>query len=321
MNNMNNMKELIIQNLNNLKKIYAKDESKKWNLKALSTAINAILRFDDPIISGTQLKNSIKGIGDKIAKRIDEIIETNTLSELQKDDDFKSNQESIDNLLLITGVGLTRAKKWVSMGIKNVYDLKEAIDNKKIKSTHHIDIGIKYYDDFQIKIPRMEIDQLKDKLSIILKSIDKNILFEICGSYRRNAIESGDIDILISHKDKKITLLSIVKQLTKESIISDNLTSKGDTKFMGVCTINGIGRRIDIRVVNYESYYTSIIYFTGSKNFNVYLRNKALENKYTLNEYSLTSLIDDTKILLHSEKEIFDILNVPYLKPHERNIE
>lgn len=91
---------------------------------------------------------------------------------------------------------------------------------------------------------------------------------------------------------------------------------------MGVCKLNNnkIGRRIDIRVVDYSSFFTSIIYFTGSKNFNVYIRNKALENHYTLNEYSLSSLKDDTKIMLNSEEEIFKILNIPYLSPTERNM-
>jgi DNA polymerase (family 10) len=61
------------------------------------------------------------------------------------------------------------------------------------------------------------------------------------------------------------------------------------------------------------------LYFTGSKNFNLYLRNKALENNYTLNEYSLTELTTNKAYLLKSEEEIFDILKIPYLTPKERN--
>ena len=88
---------------------------------------------------------------------------------------------------------------------------------------------------------------------------------------------------------------------------------------MGVCKINSIGRRIDIRVVNYESYFTSILYFTGSKDFNVFIRNKALEKNYSLNEYALTDFNNNNKIILKSEEEIFDILKIPYQKPNERN--
>ena len=111
----------------------------------------------------------------------------------------------------------------------------------------------------------------------------------------------------------------IIKDLTEKNFLIDNLTNKGETKYMGVCKINNIGRRIDIRVVNYESYFTSILYFTGSKDFNVFIRNKALEKNYSLNEYALTDLNNNNKIILKSEEEIFDILKIPYQKPNERN--
>jgi DNA polymerase/3'-5' exonuclease PolX len=91
---------------------------------------------------------------------------------------------------------------------------------------------------------------------------------------------------------------------------------------MGVCKLDNyqIARRIDIRVVSYQSYYTSLIYFTGSKNFNIDLRNKLLQKNYSLNEYFLTDLNDNTKKILKSEKEIFEILKIDYIKPEDRNI-
>jgi DNA polymerase (family 10) len=91
---------------------------------------------------------------------------------------------------------------------------------------------------------------------------------------------------------------------------------------MGVCKLENyiIPRRIDIRYVDYSSYYTSLLYFTGSKDFNIYLRNKALENNYSVNEYCLTNLNDNTIKILNNEKEIFDILKIPYLTPKERNM-
>jgi len=325
-------KTRIISNLEELKKVYQLDDSKKWNLKALSSAINSIKQYDKPIHSGKQLKDDIKGIGDKIAIRIDEIIQTGKLSELKNTE--ISPIISIENLLGITGVGMVRAKKWFSMGIHSVDDLKKVRDDGKLKTTHHIDIGIKYYHDFNTKIPRLEIDKMKKIIDKELHSIDKKLLFEICGSYRRGVSESGDIDILVSHPDypnhisDKKFLQKIVKSLTKLGFITDNLTDKGCTKFMGVCKIgeSPYSRRIDIRVVDYQCYFTALIYFTGSKNFNVFLRNKALEKKMSLNEYSLTNLEGygqengNINIFLKSEKEIFDILEIPYMTPEERHL-
>ena len=323
---MNN-KDLIISKLEDLKKIYDKDKDKKWGSRAISSAIQSIKKYDGTIISGDQMRKDIKGIGEKISVRIDEILKTGTLEELNSISDYDKNiNASIENLLLITGVGPTRAQKWVSMNIKTVEELSKAIDDKIVKSTHHIDVGIKYYYDFQKKIPRDEIDNIKIFLTSRLKSIDKDLIFEICGSYRRGLSESGDIDVLISHPkfyeniENEKFLDIIVKDFKKYKFIIDYLTKEGNTKFMGVCKLQNdkIGRRIDIRVVNYSSYFTSLLYFTGSKNFNVYLRNKALENNYSLNEYALTDMNNNNHIILKTEEEIFEILKIPYLSPIER---
>ena len=71
--------------------------------------------------------------------------------------------------------------------------------------------------------------------------------------------------------------------------------------------------------IDYKSYYSSILYFTGNKYFNLYIRNKCLEKNYSLNEYFLTDLNNGEKIYLKNEKEIFDILQIEYLNPNERN--
>jgi DNA polymerase/3'-5' exonuclease PolX len=115
-------------------------------------------------------------------------------------------------------------------------------------------------------------------------------------------------------------LKEIVKELKKIGFIVDDLTTQGDTKFMGVCkhpTIK-IGRRIDIRLVTFDSFYPALLYFTGSMELNRKMRTVALQKGLTLNEYGLYR--GETKIVVHSEKEIFDLLNLVYLEPKERDI-
>lgn len=94
---------------------------------------------------------------------------------------------------------------------------------------------------------------------------------------------------------------------------------------MGICLHPSIriGRRIDIRFVTYDSYYPAILYFTGSMMLNKLMRTHALKHKYTLNEYGLYRVVSgekEEKIVVHSEKEIFDILGLLYLSPSEREI-
>lgn len=322
-----NKKELIINKLEKLKDLYKQNEDKKWNLKAVSCAVNSIKKYEGEIISGKQLEKEIKGIGEKISKRIDEILETGTLQELNENNIIDIKTEYINNILDITGVGIVRARKWVELGLKDIEDVKRAISERIITSTHHIDIGIKYYNDFKQRINRSEIDRMKVIINNTIKNIDRKLLFEICGSYRRGCNESGDIDILISHPDyieniqEKKFLDKIVKGLKNDKFITDYLTDKGNTKFMGVCKIDGseYSRRIDIRVVDYKSYFAALLYFTGNKNFNVYIRNIAIEKNYSLNEYGLTDIRDNSITFIESEREIFKRLGVEYKTPEERD--
>ncbi len=315
-------KELILLKLTALQDIYKGDNDKKWNLRAISIAINSIKKYDGDIISGSQMEKDLKGIGNKIAKRIDEILETGDLNELSL---YKVNY--IDNLLNITGVGNVRAKKWLEMDIKTIDDVIKAKNDKLIDTTHHIDIGIKYYYDLMEKIPRSEIDEIKIIIGDNLKLINKDLIYDICGSYRRGTSYSGDIDILITNPkfieniSKNNYLEKIVKKLKEINFIVDSLTDKGDTKYMGICklTDKSKARRIDIRVIDYQSYYVALLYFTGNKNFNIYIRKEALKHNYSLNEYGMIDTRDNSIIFMKSEEEIFKKLNIPYLKPEERD--
>ena len=324
-----NKKEIIINNLNKLKNIYEKDPSKKWNLKALKNAIYEISKYDKEIVSGTQLKNEINGIGEKIALRIDEIISNGFLKEINEyeNNNIYYNIDYKNPFIEITGVGEVRAKKWLDEGIKNIDELKEAINNKKIKSTHHIDIGLKYYNDFKQLIPREEIDIIKKIIKKCLKKNDKKYIFEICGSYRRGCSHSGDIDILITHATKYESennpnhLINIVNSLKEINFITDELTINGNTKFMGVCKVKGLPfyRRIDIRFVKYNSYYSSLLYFTGNKNFNIFIRKKALSLNMSINEYGIIDNTNNSVLSVYSEKELFDKINMDYVSPLNRN--
>ncbi len=317
--------EQIISNLEALLALYKKDPALKFKCKALNTSIPAIKAYNMEIKCGTQAMNDIKGVGKGIAERIDEILNTGVLAELQnKNEKF----ESMDILKSITGVGDVRAEKWYNMGIKSIEELKVAISEKKVTSTHHIDLGLKYYEDLKERIPRSEMDELKKSIETHIKAVDKELIFEVCGSYRRGLPTSGDIDILVSHpkhmtniSEQKI-LSKIVKYMETTGFLVDYLTKDGEKKYMGFCKVGpkNKARRIDIRVIDYISYYAGVIYFTGSQHFNIEIRNKALEKDMSLSEYGLVKVDSKEQIFLKSETHLFEILGIPYKTPQERNI-
>lgn len=318
------MNQKIIEQLEKLKISYYGKTDKKWQITALNKALSSLKKYDKIITSGTQVQNEIKGIGKKIAIHIDDILKNGSIQELLNQN---IQEKSYEDFMAIVGVGQAKAKEWISKGLTTIEELKKEVSENKISLTHNIELGLKYYDDLKIRIPREEIDKLKKKVSQILKNINKELLFEICGSYRRNSKDSGDIDFLISHpkyinQNQSYNFLKeILKELKKENIIVDEMTKNATKKFLGMCKIPGysIICRIDLMFIDYQSYYSSIMYFTGNKYFNVYIRNKCLENNYSLNEYCLTHLETNEKIYLKNEAHIFEILDITYLEPEQRN--
>ena len=117
-------------------------------------------------------------------------------------------------------------------------------------------------------------------------------------------------------------------KLTKNKFLVDALTDKNiETKYMGFCQLKNkqkhLIRRIDIRYIPYNSYYTALLYFTGSDNYNKKMRDVAISMGYKLNEYGLFKLkkddsYSDTPVKVKSEKDIFKKLKLDYLEPHER---
>ena len=189
--------------------------------------------------------------------------------------------KQLDELKTITGVGDTRAKKWIKEGIVSVDDVRKAIASEKTTSTHHIDIGLRYYDDLKLRIPREEVSAMSKIIKKALAKIDPNLIFEICGSYRRGRESCGDMDVIFSNpKMKKIAskkyLSKLVVELKSIGFICDSLTEKGEKKYMGVCRLSESmpARRIDIRAFDIGSYYAGLLYFTGSKKFQCHCKTK-----------------------------------------------
>jgi len=305
------------------------EDGDTWRARSMKKAALAIKKYPDVIESGADAVKNIKGVGKGVAKRIDEILENGSLSELKLDDSKIQKKNAIKQLLTVTGIGPTRAKKYVNeMNIMSIDDLKSQSQLGQVKLTHHIEMGLKYYDDLEHRIPYDEILQFKSLYQAIFSEISDNIIWDVCGSHRRGKPTSGDMDVLFTLKnrpsnDKKNYLKLVVKSMKEANILVDDLTITGSTKYMGFCKLseNNFSRRIDIRYVPYKSYYTALLYFTGSKKFNVDMRNIAIEQGYSLSEYSMTNTETSEEIMFNSEKEIFDLLGMTYCLPHDRNEE
>lgn len=297
------------------------DTKQKFKLTSFRKALHSIQNCSFEIKTKKQAME-LDGIGKGTADRIEEFLNTGTLKEF--DEELDANTKLLLELQNVHGIGPANAKKFINDGIKSVEDLQQKVERKEINVIHSISVGLKYYKSFQEKISYKEVEDIYVMIKNIITEKFSDVKMDCCGSHRRLKDFSGDIDILITHFDNNFSkqLPLIIKLLIDKGILIDHLTELGQTKYMGVCVHPDIkiGRRIDIRFIEYNSYNYALLYFTGSVNVNKEMRLIALKKGMTLNEYSLVENYSGKKFIVNNEKEIFDILGIVYLTPKERNL-
>lgn len=197
----------------------------------------------------------------------------------------------------IHAVGPKKAKQWIEEGYKTLNDLKD------VEMTKAQQLGYMYVDDLNEKIPRDEIRTIEEYIK------DRIPEAVVCGSYRRGAQMSGDIDVLVKGGNIELAVEAI------GDILIGTL-SLGKNKYMGLCRMLDKVRRIDILTIKDDSWYYSLLYFTGSKKMNIAMRRKAKDMGFTLNEFKLSK--DNENIPASSEEEIFKALDMKYLSPEKR---
>lgn len=223
-------------------------------------------------------------------------------------------------LIGVSGISLELIKK-IMRSNKSITEYM-----KDMKLTHTQRIGIKYNNNLMKNISRKLVKFVSDNIKKCLK-VNR---FTITGSYRRGKIFGiKDIDILIS--DSKINAIDIKNKLSGEEFYSDTVVS-GKTKLTFIYKMDKNPRsddiiyplgqsnkydyiHVDIRVVKPKEYPYALVYFTGSREFNIIIRHKAKQKGYKLNEYGING-----KQQHKNEKEIFKYLGIDmkYLDPSNR---
>lgn len=305
-------KELIIKYFSELSEIYQK-LGEKYKADAYYEVIYK-LKYIHRLPNTKKELMTIEGIGDGISDKILEIVKTKKLSYLEE---MTKNKKLniILQLLNISGIGSKKALELYDYGIRSYNDLQKAITIGEIKLTKEQNLGFQYYKDLVKQIPRKEIEKLE---TYINKNVSKTNLngikepkIKLVGSYRRGKNKINDVDLL----GVNITIDEVIKLLEKKYQII-NFISKGSYKSSFLIIIDKIVRRVDLLITNPESYYLALIYFTGSKYFNIEMRSIAKEKGYKLNEFKLTK--GSRNIPINSEKDIFDKLDMIYIEPKNR---
>ncbi len=315
-----------------------------FRLKQIKNVLAIIKKYPKKIsLDNLEDFSQLQGVGKGTIDRIKEILSNGKLKELAEfKDTSDDNKKAIEELESIVGIGRTTALELIKQNIKSVEQLKKSIENKEIEVNEKILLGVKYYGKFLGDIPRKEIDKIYKLIQSVINKMNEKYelddsnkyIFEICGSYRREKPTSGDIDVLVTKIDTKMeetdeeinhldrlikTLKKPIKLNSNQPLLVDDITDKNyETKYMGFAKYkDNPFRRIDIRFVPHDAYYSALLYFTGSREFNIKARKIAKTMKLKLSEYGLFKE-DGTHLSVSSEYDFFKILKIEYIPPKLR---
>ncbi len=252
---------------------------------------------------------AIPGIGEKIARKIGEILATGTFQELEE---IRSGiPSSLIDLLNLEGVGpKTLAKLWRTMGIQSIEDLEKAARGHRIRALKgfgekkEADIlrAIQLYQSQGSRMNRLQADRVVRCIQGAFAAGS----FEVAGSYRRGKSTIGDIDIITPLPP------SLVNPRLRE--VGEEMIDEGDRRSSVRCQ----GQRVDIRFARPEEYGSMLLYLTGSKDFNIRLREIALSHGLKLNEYGIEDKKEGVLHTFSHEEDIFLFLEMEYIPPELR---
>ena len=282
-------------------------ERASQNIEALPGNIEAFVN------EGT-LKN-IDGIGKDLEQKIKEIVSTGRLKyleELKKD-----MPEGLIEMLNVPGIGPKTAKLlYEKLDIQDVVMLERMAAAGKIrdlpgmgeKTEENILAGIDLFKKSRERLDLKTATDVANGFISQLKKLKEVKHIDPAGSLRRMKESVRDLDILVSSKYPE----KVIDTFTKLSDVKD-IIAKGQTK-SSVLTNDNI--QVDMRVVDDESYGASLMYFTGSKEHNIKLRQLAIKKGLKLNEYGLFR--DEKRIAGKREEEMYKTLDLVYIEPELR---
>lgn len=268
----------------------------------------------EDFVRGDRLK-AIPGIGKDLEEKIKEIVSKGSLGylkELKKD-----IPRGLLDILNIPGVGPKTAKVlYEQLDIRDLVMLERMahagrirnLPGMKEKTEENILRGIEI---LKRGHDRMDIKTAMDVAGFFIERLKK--LKEVkkidpAGSLRRNKDTVKDIDILIS-SDKPEKVMDV---FTAFPDVKD-IIAKGPTK-SSILTNDGI--QVDLRIIDADSYGAGLMYFTGSKEHNIKLRQLAIKNDLKLSEYGIFK--KDKRVAGKTEKEIYKKLGMAYIVPELR---
>lgn len=317
----------IAHNLERLASLTELDGENPFKVRAYRNAAEAIRAHESQLAdlhaAGVEF-TGIKGVGKEIAEKCRVMIEMGHLPQLEEL--AERRPVGLLDLIEIKGLGPKQvAVIWHELGISSVEELESAAKDGRLatlkgfgkKTSEKILRGIDSYRRNLGRVPLGLVDRMITPLVEGLREVPGLERLELAGSYRRRRESVGDIDIVAAATAPE----RVSDRLSAYQEVATVLAS-GPTK-TSVELFNGL--QIDLRLVEAERFGAALLYFTGSKEHGVALRQRALERGWHLNEYGLfdggepgKDRAGGTLLAAAEEHEIYEALGLPYIEPELR---
>ena len=289
-----------------------------FRIRAYERAADSIegLAADLAIVLKENGLTSISGIGKDLSAKIEEIIKTGTLKFYENLK--KEIPSGLIEMLKIPGLGPKTVKNiYENLKIDTVKDLEEAAKKRKLqalegikdKTEDNILRGIKLIREGKERTPLYYALEIGKKILEELKPLREVKKIAFAGSLRRKKDTVRDIDILVTSSNSP----KVMDRFCNLPLVNDIL-AKGETKSSVLAAEPNM--QVDLRVLQEDSFGSALMYFTGSKQFNIKLRQLAIKNGYKINEYGVFK--GKRKLAGKTEEDIFKLMDLEFIPPELR---
>ncbi len=275
-------------------------------------------RIADIVCDPARKVTDIAGIGKSMAAALNEICARGSFE--RRDLLLTKYPPTALELLKIQGLGpKTIALLWEHYRISTIDDLERLCQEQKLRLLPRLGAkleekvlrSITSYRQRAGRILLNTADAIATEVAVFLAETPGVAQVTPAGSVRRAKETVGDIDLLVTGPDAAACLERFVAHPRVSEVLGKG-PNKASAKF-GLQEV-----QVDVRALPKESYGAALQYFTGSKEHNIALRSRCLKMGYTLSEYGLFRLDDESRVAGETEEEIYKKLDLAWIPPELR---
>ena len=279
----------------------------------------ANLSEDIELIRRENRLEEIPGIGKTLAEKITQYLDTGRMAAYEKL--IEEIPESLLEVVSVPSIGPKKARLFFeTLKIKSLEDLRRAAEGGRLqglvgiqeKTIENILRGIRVVRQGQERMNLGTAAEIAGVFISALEDLPEVKRIAAAGSLRRGCETVRDIDILVDSAKPQAVMEAFVR-LPQVKIVN----AHGETK-SSILTPENV--QVDLRVVGSESFGAALLYFTGSKSFNIKLRQLAIKKGMKVSEYGIFAVREESEERLagKTEEECFKALGLPSIPPELR---